>query len=375
MVREALVALHRWLGLTAAAFLLLLGLTGCLLVFENEFDAAWNPKLFEVIPQHQKRSLEEIAHAPADKGVTEIRLAERPDHSYQVSLSSGRVVFVDPYSAKVLGSRRREQIEVVYLHNLHTQLLAGLVNPTWAAWAYWITGGASLVACLMMLSGLPLWLKYKLLSVRWREGGPAINFDLHNVTGFYTSLVLLMIAATGAAIAFDAFPAIERRMGDPPRPRAPRAVEATGHRITLDQAVSAAERVLPGAAVALVSPPQGSHGVFRVQLKYPEDRTPAGRSRVYVDPYSGKPLLVEDFRTAPAGMQITNRIRSLHTGDIFGWPTRILYAVVALILVLQVITGFAMWMRRRRAAGIGMPRGFVCEEQPDQASPGNPQDR
>jgi len=54
----------------------------------------------------------------------------------------------------------------------------------------------------------------------------------------------------------------------------------------------------------------------------------------------------------------------LHTGDIFGWPTRILYSAAALILVIQVVTGFAVWLRRRRAEKIGMPRGYVTEEQP-----------
>jgi len=373
MVRKALVALHRWLGLTAGAFLLILGLTGCLLVFSNEIDAALNPKLLKVTPQQQRRSLEDIVRAaeraPADRGVIAIRLADAPDRPHQVSMSSGRVVFVDPYTARVMGARRREQVEVFFIHSLHTQLLADFAGSQWVeleGWAHWFLGGVSLLGCLMVLTGLPLWLRYKLFGVRWREGGPAIIFDLHNIAGFYSSLVLLVIAATGVAIAFEgrAYSAIERRMGDPARPRVPQAASEDGRQITFDQAVSAAERALPGAAVALVTAPQGPRGVFRVQLKYPEDRTPAGRSRVYVDPHTGKALLVEDFRTAPAGMQITNRIRSLHTGDIFGWPTRILYSAAALILVIQVVTGFAVWLRRRRAEKIGMPRGYVTEEQP-----------
>lgn len=375
MVRNALVALHRLLGLVAGVFLLILGLTGCLLVFTDEIDAALNPKLFRVTPQQQRRSLEEIARAAertsADQGVIAIRVANAPDRAFQVSMRSGRVVFVDPYTARVLGARRREEVEVFYIHSLHTQLLADFAGPQWVeleAWAHWFLGGVSFVACLMVLTGLPLWLRYKLLGVRWREGAPAIIFDLHNIAGFYASLVLLVIAVTGTAIAFEgrAYSAIERRMGDPPRPRVPQAMGEGGRQISLDQAVSAAQKALPNAVVALVMTPQGTRGVYRVQLKYPEDRTPTGRSRVYVDPYNGRPLLVEDFRTAPTGMQITNRIRALHTGDIFGWPTRILWSAVALVLVIQVITGFAVWLRRRRAEKIGMPRGYVTEEQPVQ---------
>ena len=90
-----------------------------------------------------------------------------------------------------------------------------------------------------------------------------------------------------------------------------------------------------------------------VQLKYPEDHTPAGRSRVWIDKYRGTVLLAMSTRTAPLGQHMIDIKRSLHTGDIFGWPTQILWALASIMLAMQAVTGVLMWLNgwpARRAA-------------------------
>jgi uncharacterized iron-regulated membrane protein len=41
-------------------------------------------------------------------------------------------------------------------------------------------------------------------------------------------------------------------------------------------------------------------------------------------------------------------IREIHTGDIFGWPTRILACLMSLALPIAVITGTLVWWNRNR---------------------------
>ena len=88
--------------------------------------------------------------------------------------------------------------------------------------------------------------------------------------------------------------------------------------------------------------------VFRVWLRFPEDRTPAGRSRVSIDQFSGRAVLVENTRAAPLGTRFVNLKRSVHTGDVFGAPTQALYFVVSLGIAMQVVTGARIWWSRRR---------------------------
>ena len=84
-------------------------------------------------------------------------------------------------------------------------------------------------------------------------------------------------------------------------------------------------------------------------MKFPEDRTPIGRSRVLLDPYTGNVLSAVSTRSAPLAFKISRMwIREIHTGDIFGWPTRLLACVMSLILPIMTITGSLIWWNRNR---------------------------
>ena len=76
------------------------------------------------------------------------------------------------------------------------------------------------------------------------------NFDLHNVLGFYSSLVMLFITLSGVLIAFENVTDPLVRRLNPPAPEAP-APQSTpvagGTRIPIDEAIAIAERALPGA--------------------------------------------------------------------------------------------------------------------------------
>lgn len=57
---RVILAIHLWMGLCAALFLELLGITGSLMVFENEIDRGLNPKLTWIQPGDHYPSLAEI---------------------------------------------------------------------------------------------------------------------------------------------------------------------------------------------------------------------------------------------------------------------------------------------------------------------------
>jgi uncharacterized iron-regulated membrane protein len=85
-------------------------------------------------------------------------------------------------------------------------------------------------------------------------------------------------------------------------------------------------------------------------MRYPEDRTPGGRSRVLVDQYSGANLLTESSRTGPAGTRLINLNRALHTGDIGGLPAKILACLTSLSVLVQAFSGVVMWWKRRQVS-------------------------
>ena len=279
---------------------------------------------------------------PGDR-VTGVSIAETPDRAYRFSLRSRQTAMVDPYTGRVLGLRDLQKGFARWLHLLHTRFVAGDIGEQ-------MVGGFSIAMLGLSITGLVLWWPRKILSVGSAASWKRTNFYLHNVLGFYSSLVMFFITLTGVLIAFEGFTdPVVRRLNDVPDAPAPQSVPFAGRtRIPVDEAIAIAERALPGAFASNVGLPAGPKAVFRILKKFPEDRTPAGRSRVYVDQFSGKALLVENTRTAPLGTRILNLKRSAHTGDIFGAPTQALYFLVSLGIALQAITGALIWWNGRR---------------------------
>jgi uncharacterized iron-regulated membrane protein len=306
-----------------------------------------------VTPHGQPLSIAELvaranAANPADP-VGGVRIPDQPDQAYELSSRVRRSIFVNQYTSQILGTRDREQSFARFLHLLHTRFAAGQVGE-------WIAGWFTVLMLFLATSGIILWWPRKTFSVRNAALWKRINFDLHNVLGFYSSIVMFLIAFTAVLIAFEGTmdPLVLKLNG--PQAASVRIDPATlqstpvpgAVRLTPDDALRIADQVLPGARASNVNVPGNPKAIYRVLAKFPEDRTPAGRSRIYIDQFSGKVLLVENTRTAPLGTRILNLKRSAHTGDIYGAPTQALYFVVSFGVGVQVITGVLIWWNSRK---------------------------
>ena len=348
MFRRALLTLHQWVGLAAGIFLVVISISGSALVFENEIDRTLNRSTSFVTPGAAALTIETLiarvqAAYPADR-VTGVRIADKPDQAYEVSVRGRGGAMVNPYTGDLLGLRDHEKSLARWVHLLHTRFVAGEIGEK-------MVGGFSVAMLGLAITGLVLWWPRRILSVGAASSWKRTTFDLHNVLGFYSSLVMLCITLSGVLIAFEGTTdPLVRRLNPvaaaTPPPQSTPVAGAT--RITTDDAIAIAEQALPGAAASNVGLPAGPKGVFRLLKKFPEDRTPAGRSRVYIDQFSGKVLLVENTRTAPLGTRILNLKRSAHTGDIFGAPTQALYFIVSLGIALQAMTGALIWFNGRK---------------------------
>src|SRR4029077_7894673 len=127
------------------------------------------------------------------------------------------------------------------------------------------------------------------------------NFDLHNTLGFYSSIVMFVIALAGVLIAFErTLDPLVLRLNDAPEAdmsSLQSMAEPGASRISPDEAIDVATAILPGAFASNINVPSGPKAIYRILLKFPEDRTPAGRSRVYVDQFTGTVIGVESTRT------------------------------------------------------------------------------
>ena len=359
-MRRLLLKIHLIIGLVAAIELVLLGGTGAVLVFEPEIEHALNPQLWHVQPQGGRLGVAEFVSRleknTGGAGVTFLRFSEDPGIATGANLqqAGGKNLNVsaNPYTGEVLGSVAGTNTVLPKLHQFHTNLLLGPNGKT-------VTGIAAIFLVVLALTGLILWWPRKIWKLKKGRPGSKVNFDLHNALGLWSSVLMLMFGLTGVVIHYDneATQWVGRLTGTPaPLPMPKVAVPAPGAKpVSAATAFNAASQAVPGAAVNTIQGLGNVRSPVRVTMRFPEDRTPAGRTNVYVHPTTGEVLMAQDSRTAPPGyrwVKLWNR--QLHTGDEFGLTSRILTCLASLSLPLLAITGPLIWwgrVKRRRAEG------------------------
>ena len=353
-MRKTILKTHLVFALATSLFLLVIGLTGCLLVFELSMDRWWDSDLAFVEARGEPASfdtvLTNLTKAFPGRKLTEIDVGG-PGTSYIAKIAGPVRVFIDPHSGAIVGSRGGESISF-HLRHLHRELMAGKPGAL-------VVNIVSLLLALQCVSGMYLWWPLKRTKVKVPASWKRFSFDLHHAAGFFSSAFLCIVAITGIlkAYATDLQPFFDRITNSPNMTRALVSQPASNgaDRASLNAIVASARAKLPGAQVARLQPPVGQGGSWVVSMKYPEDSTVPGRSWVVLNQYDGTILGFQDSRTAPLGTEITIQNRAIHVGGIYGVPTRILAFLTALSVLVQTVTGFSMWWRKRKTAPARYP--------------------
>lgn len=355
-MRKTLLYLHLCSGLIAAIFLLLLGVTGALMTFENEIDRSLNARLAYVQPRGQPLTLTAITRKllqgyPRAR-IEGFQLPQRPDLSLLVGITdvSGReiVLFVNPYTGDVLGFPNQANHFMSRVHQFHTHLLAGQVGKQ-------IVGWSGVLLLVLSISGIILWWPAKLFRVRWSGSGRRFNFELHNAVGVLSLIFLFTFAWTAVCIHWEREVGnLAQKISSPPtttRPAAQQVSQRGSEPLDADRLLEIAHNTLPEAQVTDIELPGSPRQPALLALKFPEDHTPLGRSRMRIDAYSGKVLQVQSSRDLSPAMKYARMWnREIHTGDILNLPTRILAALFSLMLPILALTGPLIWWNRCKAS-------------------------
>lgn len=386
-LRPALVLWHRWFGLLAALWLLILALTGSFLVFYAEVDRALNPDLRQVAVRGQTAPVADwvgaLETAFPGKRVDYLMLPEWPGDSATAFIAPERrpgdpepqdadfrQTYVDQYTAQVLGDRRFGEAGLdrrrlaQFIYQLHIDMMLG---PTMV----WVLGLIALlwvldhiVSAVLAFPTARTWAKS--FVVRWRAGGHRRTFDLHRAGGLWLFPVTLVLAVSGIAFnwpeEFDA--AVDLVADTSPGALdglAPLAVPDHTPRITVDRAIALAE-AQPGAGEIRAVSWHPTFGVFYLRLHDPAGRT--GADRAVVIDYDGR--LRADLLTGSArsGDVIRAWMFPLHSGQAFGWPGRIAVFVSGLLLSGLIVTGLMIWAVRQRARQRLAARAGTADQTP-----------
>lgn len=372
-MRRAVYLAHRYIGLALSLFLLVAAVTGCVLICRDGLDALLNPDLF-LAPSAASATGDSTTALLVDRVATEHpdwRVsggALWTDYGRSLRLTAdidgvARQVFVDPSSGRVLGMRderpgfgARHLLRSVYL--LHCALLIGMPGR-------WLMG---LVAVLWLgLNLLGAWVTLprrpplRRWAVAWRSDRAALArrplVEGHRLSGLWLLTGLTVLAASSAALNFfdEAFRPVVASLS-PPQPTpfdTPPPAEPTPRRLSFADALTRAkgEQAREGwAGVAVAVSAETKRGLVGVTFADDPDFPYAGYgpSTVYLDAGNGRPVFSDRPQRDSVGQRVLRALYPVHSGQVAGWPTRILTMLLGLATVALAITGFLPWWRRRK---------------------------
>lgn len=355
-MRQLIFKAHMYVGLCVGLLLALMGLTGSMLVFGDELDEFLNPALLSVEQRGERVSIEDVLKSvrqtyPSEK-VARIRFPHDREGTYELCFEAktdARCVYVDPYSAAVLGSRVPGHSFKGRLISLHRRLLSGAPGET-------IIGVAGILLLLLSLSGALLWWPGRRnlargWTIRWKNSRYRVNYDLHRIVGICAMLFLSFSALTGAAMVFR--PSLERalnRLASVPQPKPkPTSTVVEGQRASLDELIRNADAALSQGELTMINLPATPTAAVVVRKRVAGELHPSGRSLIYLDQYSGQVLLAENALAAPPVTRTFGNLYPLHVGRLGGTGTRLLQVLVGFVPAILFCTGLLMWRSRVRA--------------------------
>jgi len=424
-IRAVWVIVHRWAGLTIALFLIVAGVTGSLLAFNDDLETWSAPRLHRIAPplpgaaMLDPQMLRDIVLARHPGGMIDyLPLHFTPGRSVVLRVNridprTGRItpwssrwdeLFVDPYNGRTLGYRTWGDISegmvnlMPFLYRLHYSLALG----PWGLWAFGIAALVWTLDCFVgfyltlpvswrrdrACAGRPTpkwWARWKpAWRVRWHGGKHRLNFDLHRAGGLWLWPLLLVFAWSGVSFNLPgAYEPVMRVFGyqrlqdgivPPAAPRYHprlgfRAAERLGRAIAHREAARLGFTIDPTRDSGLLHRPDA--GVYAYIFSSSADmRESGGRTVAIFDSDTGRLLKTVVPQGQNGAYTVTEWITAIHMADVWGLPWRIATAALGLMVTGLSVTGVLLWMRKRAARRVSRTRHALRVRRSEGVRPG-----
>lgn len=372
MFRTIIFWLHLVTALLAGVVIVIMSATGILIAFEHEI-LEWVDREVSTVTQSSDR--DRLPVATLKQAVKEQRpdfkssmvlIPKEKDAAYQFHQGRTGVLYVNPYTAEVREPLSGSWHDFLHLmEDWHRWLgMTGKAQETGKL----ITGIANAIFVFLCLSGLYLWFPRKwswpvLRRLLWFvkcKQHKARDFNWHNVIGFWSMPVLVVLAGTAVVFSFAwAHKLVFTLAGEPaPEARGPGMLasppvnlppfEADAIPLGYDQILEQVAAQFPAweAMVIPFSNHADAPAPLSLVLFEPAPFQTRGRIQLEINPFDGGILGKTGFEDRSPGTRARIWIRFLHTGEAFGLPGKIVATAATAASLVLVYTGFALTWRR-----------------------------
>ncbi|MES2627572.1 MAG: PepSY-associated TM helix domain-containing protein [Bacteroidota bacterium] len=367
--------LHLWLGISSGIIVVIVSLTGCIYVFEKEIRSVYEPWRFV--------KATEQAYLPPSALMESAQpfLGKREKPNSVVYREKGEAATVSSFD------RKKGKFTSIYLnpytgevqHKVSMNRKTGegdfdffrfVLDGHRALWLPYdigrpIVGVAVLTFVLILISGLILWWPKNLkkanvdksFKIKWGASFKRVNYDLHNVFGFYSMIFLLIISLTGLVWSFEWYSKslywVTSAGKSLPEHRQPSSdtTNLAEFEVSSVDKIYASLKNKENEGIFL-SIPKKKEDVISATL-YLRAGTFYKADNYYYDQITLKELkgtgpFAGNYADASGADKLRRMNYDIHIGAILGIPGKVIAFFVSLVSASLPITGFMVWLGRKK---------------------------
>jgi uncharacterized iron-regulated membrane protein len=353
-VRDVVFIAHRYIGLVVGLLAAAIAITGSLLIIHG-----WTAPLFEpkvaVTGAEQPLAIAEIA-SKAQSLLPNLTLESleipkeitEPITSWWMATDDKWIQgSINPYTGELLSQPKPDSAYTTFLWDLHINLLGGEKGA-------YVAGIVGLLSTILAITGIMLWPGWRRLAtgfkIKWNANIKRLNFDLHKVVGIIAAVFLSMAMFTGFIWNYGTWttPAIYAATFSPQPAEGnepvSKIIPSKPPLKLTEEILQKASAALPEGRVTSIYFPTEPKGVFTINKEVNGKEVNA-----VIDRYSGEIIKVNDLNTKKSlGDRVMESFYPLHLGTFAGLSSRIFYVFVGLSPTILLITGFIMWLYRKK---------------------------
>lgn len=352
--------LHRWCGLVATPFFLVLCLTGTILIFHEEIDEWTGVDLPVEASERPVRPLADLVAAAhsAEPGKRVIAINLDGDHPERVTVNLGSPgartfagaipVTLDARYGTHLSRPDPRSTVTGFMLTLHANWFLGLPGQ--------LAGGiVALLVVVCLLSGVVIYGPYvrglAFGAIRRMRGEPLRQRDLHTLIGVATLGWTLLVSVTGIALALGGLALMTwqttelRRLATTYESAVPGSTSTSA---SIDTVRASAEAARAGWRATLLIYPGTAFSTdthFTVLLAGPTGLQKRLFEIALVD---ARDAHVSEVATLPWYLTAVRISQPLHFGDYGSWPLKLLWCLLAWSTLFITGNGAWLWWTRKR---------------------------
>lgn len=372
--RKTIFWIHLLCGIIAGISIFIMCFTGTVLAFEKQIVSYAERDVRQVAPPADSSRLPietlqaNVRATFPDAKPTAIAISADPADAVAFQLGRSSAIYANPYTGEVRApATTRTHDFMHWIEDWHRRLaFTGDGRDVGKS----INGVCNIAFLILAITGLYIWWPRK-----WRSKGlkrslrfihtgnsKARDWNWHNVIGFWSSPVLIVLTLTAMPISYRwASNLIYTAVGEtppvrsgPPGSAAPDielpAVSVDAPQLGLDTLIASAQKSIPDwSQISLRLPSTDSARTpqpvgITVRSAHPWPRTAS--TTLVINAFTAEVLQTETFADLSTGRRLRTWNRFLHTGEALGLIGQLVAGVASLGGCILVYTGFALTWRR-----------------------------